>query len=70
MSRPVAVDLIAGRFEEVVAFLDALTYGERTPPEVQQEHAVWEQKVERAGEWYRQALRVSREHRRERLNGD
>lgn len=70
MSRPVAVDLIAGRFEDVVEFLDTLTYGHHTLTEVQQEHRVWDQKVERSGEWYRQALRVTRERRRERLSGD
>jgi hypothetical protein len=32
MSRPVACDLIAGRFEEVIELLDTLTYGERTTP--------------------------------------
>jgi predicted RNA-binding Zn-ribbon protein involved in translation (DUF1610 family) len=60
MSRPVACDLIAGRFEDVIALLDTLTYGERTTAEVQQEHAAWEHKVDRSGEWFRQALAASR----------
>jgi hypothetical protein len=70
MSRPVACDLIAGRFEDVIAFLDTLTYGERTTPEVQQEHAAWEQKVARSGEWFRQALAASRAGRLRDQTGD
>src|SRR5262245_888062 len=63
MSRPVACDLIAGRFEDVIEFLDTLTYGKRTTPEVQQEHAAWERKVDRSGDWFRQALAASRARR-------
>jgi hypothetical protein len=70
MSRPVAVDLIAGRFEEVVDFLDTLTYGDKTPSDVYQEHLSWNQKVERSGEWFREALRLSRERRGQKLSGD
>jgi hypothetical protein len=70
MSRPVACDLIAGRFEEVIEFLDTLTYGERTTPEVQREHAAWERKVARSGEWFRQALAASRAHRLRDRTGD
>jgi hypothetical protein len=70
MSRPVACDLIAGRFDDVVEFLDTLTYGERTTPEVQQEHAAWERKVERSGEWFRQALAANRARRGQERAGD
>lgn len=70
ISRPVACDLIAGGFETVIEFLDTLTYGERTAPEVQQEHAAWEQKVARSGEWFRQALAVSRAGRLRDQTGD
>ncbi len=70
MSRPVVCDLIAGRFEEVIELLDTLTYGERSTPEVQQERAAWERKVERAGEWLRQALAASRARRRHDRTGD
>ena len=63
MSRPVACDLIAGRFEDVIAFLDTLTYGDRATAEVQQERAAWERKVERSGDWFRQALAASRARR-------
>jgi hypothetical protein len=70
MSRPVACDLIAGRFEEVIEFLDTLTYGEHTTPEVQQEHAAWERKVARSGEWFRQALAASRAGRLRDQTGD
>jgi hypothetical protein len=70
MSRPVACDLIAGRFEDVIGFLDTLTYGERTTAEVQQEHAAWEQKVARSGEWFRQALAASRAGRLRDQTGD
>jgi hypothetical protein len=63
MSRPVACDLIAGRFESVIDFLDTLAYGGQTPPEVQQEHQAWDHKVERSGEWFRQALTASRARR-------
>jgi predicted RNA-binding Zn-ribbon protein involved in translation (DUF1610 family) len=70
MSRPVACDLIAGRFEDVIEFLDTLTYGQRTTPEVQQEHAAWERKVDRSGEWFRQALAASRARRVQEQTGD
>ncbi len=70
MSRPVACDLIAGRFEDVVEFLDTLTYGEHTTPELQQEHAAWERKVARSGEWFRQALAASRARRGQERTGD
>jgi hypothetical protein len=70
MSRPVACDLIAGRFEDVIALLDTLTYGERTTPEVQQEHAAWGHKVDRSGEWFRQALTQSRARRVQDRTGD
>jgi hypothetical protein len=70
MSRPVAVDLIAGRFEDVVDFLDTLAYGEHSAHEIQQERRAWDQKVERSGEWYRQALRASRERRAGEHTGD
>jgi hypothetical protein len=70
MSRPVACDLIAGRFEAVIEFLDTLTYGERTTPEVQQEHATWERKVDRSGEWFRQALAASWAGRVQEQTGD
>jgi hypothetical protein len=33
-TRPVGVNLIAGKVTDVVLFLDELTYGDRTPPEV------------------------------------
>lgn len=64
MSRPVACDLIAGRFEDVIALLDTLTYGERTTPAVQQEHAAWERKVDRSAAWFQQALTASRARER------
>jgi predicted RNA-binding Zn-ribbon protein involved in translation (DUF1610 family) len=70
MSRPVACDLIAGRFEDVVEFLDTLTYGEHTTPEVQQERGAWEQKVARSGEWFRQALAANRARRGQERAGD
>lgn len=70
MSRPVAFDLIAGRAEEVIEFLDTLAYGDQTLPEVQGEQRAWEQKVERSAEWFRQALTAVRARRRERYSGD
>jgi hypothetical protein len=70
MSRPVACDLIAGRFEDVVEFLDTLTYGERTTSEVQQERAAWERKVDRSGDWFRQVLAASRARRMQERTGD
>jgi predicted RNA-binding Zn-ribbon protein involved in translation (DUF1610 family) len=70
MSRPVAFDLIAGRFEELVEFLDTLAYGERTTPEVQHERAAWNRKVDRSGEWFRQALAASRARRTRDQIGD
>jgi predicted RNA-binding Zn-ribbon protein involved in translation (DUF1610 family) len=70
MSRPVAFDLIAGRAEEVIDFLDTLAYGERTAPEVRREQGAWDQKVARSAEWFRQALAAVRQRRERDQTGD
>jgi predicted RNA-binding Zn-ribbon protein involved in translation (DUF1610 family) len=70
MSRPVACDLIAGRFEDVITLLDTLTYGERTTPEIQQEREAWGRKVDRSAEWFRKVLEESRSRRQRDRTGD
>jgi hypothetical protein len=44
-TRPAGVNLIAGKATDVVQFLDELTYGDGTPPEVVEERAVWRRGV-------------------------
>ena len=51
-TRPVAVNLIQGRLQEVIAFLDSLNYGERNTPGVQEQRAEWKINIETARGWY------------------
>ncbi|MBN1270200.1 MAG: hypothetical protein JXB04_11485 [Kiritimatiellae bacterium] len=50
--RPVAVNLIDGRMDEVVAFLDKLAYGEAGTPGLAEARAEWEKCIEKNRDWY------------------
>jgi len=51
-TRPVAVNLIEGKLSEVVAFLDALTYGEQSTPGTAANYAQWDRNIEANRDWY------------------
>jgi hypothetical protein len=44
--RPVGVNLIQGKASDVVRFLDELTYGEQTPPEMEDTRAEWQARIQ------------------------
>lgn len=50
-TRPVAVNLIEARLGEVIRFLDELTYGEKSTPGTQENHAEWVQRSQFARSW-------------------
>ena len=50
-SRPGATNLIQGKMTDTVEFLDQLSYGEGSTPEVAQNRAEWREKLERS--WVR-----------------
>ena len=52
-TRPVAVNLIEGRLNEVVAFLDSLSYGEQSSPGAREVYAKWNRNIEVNQGWYR-----------------
>lgn len=52
-TRPVAVNLIEGRLSDVVAFLDRLTYGDRSTPGMRETYAEWDKGIEANRNWYR-----------------
>jgi len=51
-TRPVAVSLIEGRMREVVAFLDSLSYSEKSTPGTTQHFEEWDKNIEVNREWY------------------
>ena len=51
-TRPVAVNLIEGRMGEVVAFLDSLSYSEKTAPGIRTNLAEWDKNIEANRRWY------------------
>jgi hypothetical protein len=51
-TRPVAVNLIEGRLGEVVAFLEALSYGERGTPGLQESRVEWDKNIDVNRHWY------------------
>ncbi len=51
-TRPVAINLIEGRLSEVVAFLDQLTYGDRSTPGTEENYSQWDEKIEVNRDWY------------------
>jgi hypothetical protein len=50
-TRPVAINLIDGRLNEVIEFLERLTFGERSSPGVAENRAEWLIKIENAKSW-------------------
>lgn len=46
-SRPVGVNLIEGRLTDVIAFLNALTYGDASSPDLREGRERWERRLER-----------------------
>ena len=52
-TRPVAVNLIEGRLSDVVAFLDRLSYGEKSTPGMVETYAQWDANIEANRNWYR-----------------
>jgi hypothetical protein len=51
-TRPVAINLIEGRLNEVVAFLDDLTRGENSTPGVATNYARWDANIQEHADWY------------------
>lgn len=51
-TRPVAVNLIEGRMSEVVAFLDDLSYGEKSTPGTRENLGEWNKNIEANRGWY------------------
>ena len=52
-TRPVAINLIEGRLSEVVAFLDRLTYSDKSTPGTKQTYSQWDENIEVNRDWYR-----------------
>ena len=52
-TRPVAVNLIQGRLSDVVAFLDRLSYGDKSTPGMRETYAQWDKNIEANRDWYR-----------------
>jgi hypothetical protein len=52
-TRPVAVNLIEGRLNDVVAFLDRLTYGPKSTPGTRETYAEWDKNIDANRDWYR-----------------
>ena len=52
-TRPVAVNLIEGRLSVVVAFLDRLTYGDKSTPGTRETYAEWDKGIDANRDWYR-----------------
>jgi ribosomal protein L37AE/L43A len=56
-TRTTAVNLIEGRYLDVVEFLDRLTYGERSTPGLQETRATWRTRIARTAEdWNNERL--------------
>jgi hypothetical protein len=58
-TRPVAVNLIEGRLSDVVAFLDRLSYGDKSTPGTQETYAEWDKKIDANRDWYRSRRNAS-----------
>ncbi len=50
-TRPVAINLIDGRLNDVIEFLERLTFGERSTPGLAENRAEWMLKIENAKNW-------------------
>ena len=51
-TRPVAVNLIEGRIRQVVAFLEKLTYSEKSTSGTRESFAEWDERIEAHRAWY------------------
>lgn len=51
-TRAVCVNLIKGKLTDVVAFLNVLTYGERSAPELGETRRGWRKRLDAAGPWH------------------
>jgi predicted RNA-binding Zn-ribbon protein involved in translation (DUF1610 family) len=51
-TRPVAVNLIAGKMRDVVRFLDRLTYGDKSTPGMQEVREEWEGRLDVHPTWF------------------
>ncbi len=56
-TRPVAVNLIKGRMNEVVEFLDQLAYSDKSTPDAKQNYVQWDENIEVNRNWYRSRRR-------------
>jgi hypothetical protein len=52
-TRPVAINLIEGRLRDVIAFLDALTYGQESTPGTREAKDRWDERIVPAKRWGR-----------------
>jgi hypothetical protein len=52
-ARPVAVNLIQGRLQQVIEFLDSLIYSEKSTPGAKENKAEWDQHISTARGWKR-----------------
>lgn len=57
--RSAANNLIEGSHEDVVAFLDRLTYGDSGTPELRETHGQWQESVQQMWDWRRGSGRAS-----------
>ena len=57
-TRPVAVNLIEGRMDEVVAFLDRLSCDEKSTPGLKENRAEWNKNIEANEGWYPSRLKA------------
>jgi len=51
-TRPVAVNLIEGRMGDVVAFLESLTYGDKSTPGMRENLAEWGRNIDANPDWF------------------
>jgi hypothetical protein len=51
-TRPVAINLIQGRLRQMIAFLDGLTYSDKSTPGTLAAKAEWDKNIETARGWY------------------
>ncbi|MBN1582809.1 MAG: hypothetical protein JXA89_19005 [Anaerolineae bacterium] len=61
-TRPVAINLIEGRLGDVVAFLDRLSYGEKSTPGMREVYAGWDKDIEVNRNWYPSRRGVSSQY--------
>ena len=51
-TRPVAINLIEGRLSDVVAFLENLSYGDKSTVGVAENYVQWNKRIEVNSDWY------------------